>query len=256
MKRNLVVLFVVCVFFLPALPRASASTEIIVSAAISLKDAFEEIGRVYERRNSGARVVFNFASSGGLMRQIESGAPADVFASASQKEMDELEKKGLIAPVTKTDFAENTPVLIVPRNAGTGLRGFPGLAKSKVKRIAAGNPITVPAGRYAAQVFRYYNLSGRIRDKLIYAENVRQVLDYVARGEVDAGVVYRTDALTRPSEVRIVAEAPEASHRPTVYPIAEIKGSANDAAARAFISFVTSAEGEKILARYGFRKGR
>jgi molybdate transport system substrate-binding protein len=254
--KKLVLFLVFCIYFLPALPRAAAATEIIVSAAISLKNSFEEIGRLYEQRNRTARVVFNFASSGSLMQQIEAGAPADVFASASRKEMDDLEKKGLILPGSRTIFAVNTPVLIVPRNAGARIGGFPDLASSSIRRIATGNPVTVPAGRYAEQVLRYYNLSGRIRDKLIYAENVRQVLDYVARGEVDAGVVYKTDALSRPTEVRIVAEAPDAAHRPTVYPIAAVKGTGKALAARAFISFVISKEGETILRKYGFKEAR
>jgi molybdate transport system substrate-binding protein len=252
MKKK-IALFLLCVFLLTAPVQVYASTEIIVSAAISLRNAFEEIGRMYEQKNRGAQVVFNFASSGGLMRQIEAGAPADVFASASQKEMDELEQKGLIVPGSRTIFAANTPVLIAPRKAREKIRDFPDLATSGVKRIAAGNPMTVPAGRYAEQVFHYYNLFDRIRDKLIFAENVRQVLDYVARGEVDAGVVYKTDALSRPAEVRIVAEAPGAAHRPTLYPIAVVKGSGSEGAAKAFISLVASAEGKKILEKYGFK---
>jgi molybdate transport system substrate-binding protein len=235
---------------------ADSPKEITVSAAISLKNVFEEIGRLYESKNKGTNVAFNFGASGDLMRQIEAGAPVDVFASASQKEMDELEKEGMTAAGSKRIFAGNIPVLVVPRNSGMGISNFADLAASRVKRIAAGNPMTVPAGRYAEEVFRYYNLSGRIREKLILAGNVRQVLDYVARGEVDAGVVYMTDALSRSAEVKVVAEAPNASHQPALYPIAAIKGSGSESAAMAFISLVASAEGKKVLAKYGFRTVR
>ncbi len=232
---------------------AESPKEITVSAAISLKNAFEEIGRLYEQKNRGTKVVFNFGASGDLMRQIEAGAPADIFASASQKEMDELQRRGLIAAGSRNIFALNTPVLVVPRNSGKTIRYFPDLAGAGVRRIAAGNPATVPAGRYAEQVFRYYNLSDRIKDKLILAGNVRQVLDYVARGEVDAGVVYLTDALSRSAEVRVVEELPDASHQPILYPIAAVGESMNKRAARDFISLLASAEGKRILKKYGFK---
>ncbi len=256
MKRALVVFLISCFSVMSLLTDAGAGTkEVTVSAAISLKNAFDEIGRSYEQRNRGVRVIFNFGPSGGLMSQIEAGAPADVFASASQKEMDELEKKGLIAAGSRLNFAGNTLVLVVPRSSRKSIGAFSDLKAAAVERIAVGNPMTVPAGRYAAEIFRYYGLSDRVKDKLIFAENVRQVLDYTARGEVDAGVVYKTDALLRPAEVEIVAEAPDAAHEPTLYPIAEVKGTADGAAAKAFISLVTSAEGKRILRKYGFKVG-
>lgn len=256
MKKTFVIFFVLCLSL--SLSRQvvyAEKTEIIVSAAMSLKNAFEEIGFLYERNNKNTKVVFNFGPSGDLVRQIESDAPVDVFASASLKEMDELEKKGLLVPRTRLNFASNTLVLIVPRSQKKKARSFSDLKADAVKRIAVGNPMTVPAGRYAEEIFRYYGLYDRIKDKLILAGNVRQVLDYIVRDEVDAGVVYKTDALSQPAEVEIVAEAPDAAHEPTLYPIAVVKGTKNKGAAKAFISVMTSVEGKKILGKYGFKGG-
>jgi molybdate transport system substrate-binding protein len=257
MKSMLGIFLVFCLCLASSGQGACAGTgEMTVSAAMSLKNAFEEIGTVYARKNGGAKVVFNFGPSGGLVRQIESGAPVDVFASASPKEMDEIEKKGLTVPGSRFNFAANTLVLVVPRGVRKRAGSFPDLKKDAVRRIAAGDPKTVPAGRYAEEIFRYYGLSERIKDKLILAGNVRQVLDYIARGEVDAGVVYRSDVLSRPAEVEIVAEAPGTAHEPTLYPIAAVKGTRNEGEAKAFISLVVSAEGKKILEKYGFKAER
>jgi molybdate transport system substrate-binding protein len=135
----------------------------------------------------------------------------DVFASAAQKDMDEADKQGFIISTTRTDIAANSVVLIVPVGSKTSLKSFEGLVATDIKKIAIGNPKTVPAGRYAEEVFNYYKLLPAIKHRFIFTENVRQVLDYIARDEVDAGVVYATDAATRPKETKIVATAPEAS---------------------------------------------
>jgi molybdate transport system substrate-binding protein len=144
-------------------------------------------------------------------------------------------------------------VLVSPKLAPVPIRSFTDLASDKVKRIAVGNPKTVPAGRYTAEVLDYYGIKQKIKDKLIYAENVRQVLDYVARGEVDAGIVYSTDALVRTKDVTVVAIAPEESHKTVVYPIALVKGTKNESLAKAFIDLIRSKEGSTILIKYGFR---
>ncbi|MEJ2685406.1 MAG: molybdate ABC transporter substrate-binding protein [Candidatus Sulfobium sp.] len=255
MKRAAGIFLVLCFIFLPLRKDGCASSgEIVVSAAISLKDAFTEIGRSYERKNRGREVVFNFGASGDLAGQIEGGAPADVFASASEKYMDDLDKRGLLIKGTRSDFAANGIVLIVPRVSKAIPLSFEGLKAKEIRQIAVGNPRSVPAGRYAGEVLRYYKLLPSIRDRLIYGENVRQVLDYVARGEVDAGIVYSTDASIRAKEVKIAAFAAEKSHKPVVYPVAVVKGAKDEAAARAFIAFVLSPEGQKIIRGYGFRE--
>jgi molybdate transport system substrate-binding protein len=233
--------------------QSALGNEITISAAISLKNAFEDIGRIFQERNPGTKLLFNFGASGDLARQIEVGAPVDVFASAAQKNMDDLNQKDLIIRGTRKDFAGNRVVLIIPVESAIPLTSFNDLRKGEIQRIAIGNPKSVPAGRYAEEGLRYFHLWDVIKDRLILAENVRQVLDYVARGEVDAGMVYSTDAMVRAKEVRIVAEAPEQSHRPVVYPIAVVKGSKKEVLAREFIGVVTSKEGEKVLQKYGFK---
>ena len=196
---------------------------------------------------------FNFGASGDLIKQIQGGAPVTVFASAAQKDMDTLEQAGLLVPGSRKDFAGNGVVLVQPRQTSFKLAGFPELVKPEVKKIAIGNPKTVPAGRYAMEVFNHFKIADVIQDKLVLAENVRQVLDYVARGEVDAGLVYQTDAMTRPQEVQVITAAPPDSHKPVVYPMALIKGAANEAAAKGFMALVLSPQGQAVLQKYGFR---
>lgn len=237
----------------PVSDNKPADQELIVSAAVSLRDAFGEIGKLYEQR-TGTRVIFNFGASGALQRQLESGAPADVFASAALKQMDELANKNLIVTESRRNFARNTMVLITPRDSKLDITSFAGLADAKVEKIAVGNPKTVPAGEYAAQLLN--NLSLRIEGRLIYGEDVRQVLDYVVRGEVDAGIVYASDARTVDGLIRVVARADESLHNPILYPIAIVRDSRRQGAARGFIELVMGAEGQSILRRNGFEDVR
>jgi molybdate transport system substrate-binding protein len=228
------------------------SRELTVSAAISLKNAFEDLAKVFAPKNPGEKVLFNFGGSGDLARQIEAGAPVDVFASAAQKDMDDVDRKGLLTAGSRRDFTRNSLVLVRPAIGSGKLTSVNDLVKGDVKRIAVGNPKSVPAGRYAEEALRKLKLWDSLKEKLIFGENVRQVLDYVARGEVDAGLVYSTDAAIRGREVEIVAKLPEGSHQPIVYPIAVIKGSRQEPLAKAFVEEVISAEGQRVLGRYGF----
>lgn len=227
--------------------------EIIVSAAISLTNAFGEMGKNFQEKQKNLRVLLNFGGSGDLLRQIIGGAPVDVFASASPKDMDDLDKMNMLLKNTRTDFAGNRVVLVVLANATLNLSSFNDLKRGEIKRIAIGNPKTVPAGRYSEEVLKYFNLMDGVKDKLIFAGNVRQVLDYVARGEVDAGMVYSTDAAIKADRVKIAIEASEQSHKPVVYPIAVIKGSKKEILGKEFISFVVSQEGKQIMKKYGFK---
>ena len=171
------------------LPIAKAqSSEIIVSAAISLKEGFTEIGSLYERQ-SGNRVTFSFGSSGELEKQIEAGAPVDVFASAGQREMDQLQAKGMVEPGSRANFARNRLVLIVPSDSTLRLHSVSELTNPDVKKIAIGNPKTVPAGLYSHELFDNIKIASQVESRLVFGENVRQVLEYVARGEADAGLV-------------------------------------------------------------------
>lgn len=248
----LIALLCVPVSFFLSVVSAGSSKEITISAAMSLKNAFEELGKQYESGHKGSRIMFNFGASGDLIRQIEGGAPVDAFASASQKELDELEKRGLLVPGSRIDFASNTLVLVTPLHPRALVKTFADLASDRIKKIAVGNPKTVPAGRYAAETLQYYGIMPVVKDKLVFAENVRQVLDYVARGEVDVGIVYSTDYIMRAKNVAAAATAAAASHEPIIYPFALIKGTNSEALAREFASLLISAEGRKILKKHGF----
>jgi len=230
--------------------RPDNSDELIISAAASLKDAFNEIAQISKQR-TGMKIRFNFGASGALQKQIELGAPADLFASAGAKQMDELAAKNLILPSSRRDFARNVLVLIEPAN-GAAISSFADLGKAEIRKIAVGNPKTVPAGQYTEQTLNQMKLLPTIQSKLIYAEDVRQVLDYVTRGEVDAGIVYSSDALVGGNNTKTIARAPDDSHDPILYPIAVVKDSQRADAAQKFIDLVISPEGQAVLVKYGF----
>ncbi|MCI4626667.1 MAG: molybdate ABC transporter substrate-binding protein [Candidatus Magnetoovum sp. WYHC-5] len=229
-----------------------ARQSITVSAAVSLRNAFEEIGNSFEAKNSGVKVYFNFGSSGSLVQQIISGAPADVFAAASLKDITTLEQKGLLATDTKANFASNELVLISANSPKLMFNTFDELKNSNVKKLAIGNPKTVPAGRYAEEVLKHFGVYDDIQANIVYTENVRQVLDYVSRSEVEAGIVYLSDMYVA-TGVKVITTAPKESHSSIVYPIAVIKDSLNESTARAFVKFVLSTEGHAILEKYGFK---
>jgi molybdate transport system substrate-binding protein len=225
--------------------------EILVSAAISLKDAFEETAALYEKK-TGILVHFNFGSSGLLQKQIEAGAPVDVFASAGEKQMDELQLRGLVIPETRRNFTRNDLVLVLPVNSKIPIGLFTDLSKPEIQLLAVGNSKTVPAGQYAQETLKNLGLWNALQNRLVLTENARQIMDYVARGEADAGIVYTSDVVAMRKDVKIVAAAPKESHSPIVYSIAVIKEAANRQGSRGFISLVLSETGQKILKKYGF----
>ncbi|HQP56990.1 MAG TPA: molybdate ABC transporter substrate-binding protein, partial [Syntrophorhabdus sp.] len=147
----------------------------------------------------------------------------------------------------------NEMVLARPSASTVQLNSFNDLARKEIKKIGIGNPPSVPAGMYAEQVLKHFGVWETIKDKLIFGESVRQVLDYVARGEVDAGVVFSTDALARSKDVVVVMKAPEGSHVAVVYPMAVVKNTKNEKVARGFVDFVMSDNGRRILEKYGFK---
>lgn len=239
-------------FFCAAATGRAADGGPTVAAALSLKNAFEDVAKIYQAAYPGRRVLFNFAASGVLQRQIEGGAPLDVFASASPREMDALGRKNLIVPGTRSVIARNALVLVVPERSGLGLEGFADLGMAQVRRIVIGNPSTVPAGKYAEETLRSLGLWDVVREKLVFAEHVRQAVDYTVRGEVDAGIVFATDA-AGVAGVAVVETAPEESHAPALYPVAVLKDAGNPAGAQAFINVLRSPEGREALRRRGFR---
>ncbi len=194
---------------------------------------------------------FNFAASGQLLQQVARGAPVDVFASADQETMNQAEQQRLVRPASRTNFARNSLVVIVPgdRPRPQSLRD---LAAAPVKQVAIGVPASVPVGRYTKAVLEKAGLWPQIEAKMIGAQSVRQVLDYVARGEVDAGFVYGTDAALMPDKVRIAFTVP--TEQPVLYPIAVVAASGNAAAAERFVAYVGSPPAQAVLARHGFGK--
>lgn len=229
---------------------AAFPADLTVSAGASLTNAFNDIGKEYEKANPGTRVLFNYGSSGSLLRQISRGAPVDVFASADLETMDRAELQKLIVRDTRINFVANKLVVVVPGDSSVQIRSLADLATPDVKRIGLGTPESVPAGRYAKEALELAGQWEVLKDKYVFGQNVRQVLDYVARGEVDAGFVYLTDAALMQDKVKVALQAQV--KQPILYPIAAVKGGGNEKGARGFIAFVKSDTGRKILAKYGF----
>lgn len=228
------------------------AAELIVSAAASLTNAFRDVGKLFEAGNPGHKVVFNFASSDVSLAQVAKGAPVDVFATADMESMDRAEKQDLLAPGTRRVLLRNTLVLITPTASTTTLAGLPSLESAAVRRIAIGNPASVPAGRYARAAMEKAGLWSKLEPKLVFSQNVRQALDYVARGEVDAGLVYATDAAIMKDKVRVAAEV--STTTPIRYPVALVKDSRNRALAESFSKFLGSDAAQGVFARYGFSR--
>ena len=223
----------------------------LVSAAASLTEAMQEIGTAYTRSHPSIRVQFNFAASGALQQQIEQGAPVDVFASASAKEMDALQSKGLLGGDSRTEFAGNRLVCVAP--VGSKLKDWKDLAGASVKHVAISDPAFVPSGRYGKQTLERKALWNAVKPKAVLGENVRQTLSYVANGDAEAGIVFSTDLMIVKNRVKLVKEAvPGVDHDPIVYPVSVLRDAPNPAAARNFVKFLLSKEAQAILKRHGF----
>ena len=230
---------------------ARAETELLVSAAASLTESFKEIGKSFMAKNPGVKVSFNFAATGPLLQQIAQGAPADVFASADQESMDKAEKGGLVLPGSKVDFVGNSLVLIAPVNL-PGVTGLGDLNSGRVQRIAMGNPDSVPVGRYTKAALEKRGLWEALASKCVMGISVKQALEYVMRGEVEAGFVYATDGAAAKDKVRVVAEIP--TDKAIVYPVAVVARSVNKEKGQSFLLYLQSPEAQGILAKYGFTR--
>lgn len=193
---------------------------------------------------------FNLSGSGTLQRQVEQGAPVDVFISASPDEMDALGSEGLLLPGTRKDLVKNALVLIVPTGKSS-VASFQDLAKPEVKLIAIGEPQTVPAGKYARETLNHFGLYEQLKTKFVFGKDVRQALTYVATGNADAGIVYATDARIS-SKVKVVATAPDESHSPVVYPVAVMQASRNPDGAKDFEAFLLGPPARDVFKKYGF----
>lgn len=234
----------------PSEDDASASAPITVSAAASLQDAMQAVQRLYQEREQTVSVVYNFGSSGSLQQQIEQGAPVDVFLSAAPQQMDALAEKGLLLEGSRRDLLQNTLVLIMNSRI-TKVSDFSDLQNGAIKRIALGDPESVPAGQYGKAVLTTLGLYDALVAKFVFAKDVRQVLSYVETGNAEAGLVYATDAKGS-DQVTVVEKAPANAQPPIVYPVAVIGNSPNPAAAIAFIDFLYSDEVQAVFADYGF----
>src|SRR5690625_2259814 len=234
------------------LPTAQAAT-MTVFAAASLTNAFNHLAQSFMQKYPQHQVVTSYAASDVLLQQIIHGAPAQVFAAADEYAMLLAEENKVVIPSTRKDFATNEVVLIVPKENPLGIRSISDLPKSEIRRIAYGNPKSVPAGRYTQQILQNTGEWGAVIENGILGQNVRQVLDYVARGEVDAGFVFRTDALQLEDKVAIV-ESLQAPNNLINYPIAIVSQNNTqlNEVAKQFIDFVLSHDGQAILKQYGF----
>ena len=259
MKKRFLTLVMLLIMALAAIGCGSSHTteeaaapppvELNVSAAASLTDAAREIADLYSQQHPDIKITYNFASSGTLQKQIEEGAPADLFISAGKKQMDALQEQGLIVDSTRKDLLGNELVLIAPKNST--LTGFEGITDASVYKIAIGTPETVPAGKYAQEALISMELWDSIQPQLVMAKDVRQVLTYVQTGNTDAGLVYRSDTY-QADKIKIIASAPSDSHKPIVYPMALIQSSQKQETAADFANFLTSREATDIFSKYQF----
>lgn len=254
MKRKRFLAFLgitlISLFLVQCVDRTSANPSLLVSAAASLKDALEEIKPLYQKNHSNVELKFNFGASGALLQQIEQGAPTDIFISAAKSQMDTLAQKGALIPETQANLANNQLVLVVPSGART-IANLESLKEPEIKRISIGEPRSVPAGQYAEQALQKLNLINEVKPKLVYANNVRQVLAAVESGNADAGFVYATDAKIS-DKVKTAITVDNQLHSAIVYPMAVLKNSKNVDAAKAFVQYLSSNEARGVLSKYGF----
>jgi len=224
--------------------------EVDVFAAASLTDALKEIAVNYEK-TSGDKVIFNFAASNTLDMQIKAGAPADIFFSADEVKMDDLAKQGLVEKETRKDLLSNSLVVVVPGDSPAKLTSAAQLADPKFAKIALGQPQSVPAGIYAKEYLQKIGIWPQIEARIIPAESVRAALAAVETGNVDAGIVYKTDAL-HSKKVNIAFEVPAAEGPAITYPAALIQGSKHEDAAKKFLDYLATSSSLETFAKYGF----
>lgn len=231
--------------------QAYAKVNLIISAAASLKDSLDEIKTLYTAANPNVNLTINYGSSGTLQQQIEQGASVDIFLSAATKQMDALDSKDLLLKDSKKNLLLNDEVLVVPKDS-TAITSFKDLTSDKAKKIALGEPKSVPAGQYAVEVFTKLGILDKVKAKAVYGKDVKEVLSWVETGNADAGVVYATDAKAS-TKVKVVETAASDLHSPIVYPEAVIKDSKNIDAAKAFLNYLSDDKAKVVFEKYGFK---
>ncbi|MDY8094396.1 molybdate ABC transporter substrate-binding protein [Paenibacillus polymyxa] len=231
--------------------KKAETVELTISAAASLTDALKEIQHSYESTHTGTKLNFNFGGSGALEKQIEQGAPSDLFLSASKKNLKSLVDQQLIESNKQKTWLTNELVAVIPADGTMDIASVTDLTKREVKKVAIGIPESVPAGNYAQEALTKAKLWDTLQSKLVQAKDVRQVLQYVETGNADVGFVYKTDALTS-QKAKIVFEVDPKTYSPVEYPIGIIKGSKHIQEAEDFYAYLQSQESLNIMAKYGF----
>jgi molybdate transport system substrate-binding protein len=247
MKHFLQITAMVCVM---ATAFAAGAADVTVFAAASLTDSLKQIAADYQKK-TGNTIVFNFEASSILARQIEAGAPADIFFSADETQMDRLAERGLIDPATRVDRLRNTLVVVTPSDSTLRIHSPGDLAADGVKQIALADPKAVPAGVYAKEWLERNHVWDAVKPKVVPAENVRAALAAVASGNVDAGVVYKTDAAIS-KHVKIVYEVPRVGGPDIRYPMAVVKTSEHPEEAKRFFEYLESNDATRVFERFGF----
>lgn len=228
---------------------AEPTVELTISAAASLKDAMAELETQFKNTHPEIKLTFNFGSSGSLQQQIEQGAPCDVFISAGKSQMDALNTKGLILEDTTKNLVQNSLVLVGPKN--TTITSLDDLKTDKVKKIALGEPKSVPAGKYADEVLTKTNMKDAVTSKLIFAKDVTEVLTWTQSENADVGFAYLSDSKGNDS-IKIIETISEDLHSKILYPIGIIKASKESTSAKAFEDFLFTDEAQNTLVKYGY----
>ena len=224
--------------------------EVTVFAAASLTDSLRELATTYQKQ-TGVKVVLNLGASSTLARQIEEGAPADIFFSADEAKMDQLDRQGLLVNGKRRDLLSNSLVVIVATTDGAPVRSPQDLAKPEIKRVALGDPKAVPVGIYAREYLERLGLWRAVAPKVVSTENVRAALAAVEAGDAEASIVYKTDAMIS-RKVRVAYEVPRAEGPKISYPVALLKDARSPEAAGKFLEFLGSGEAGRVFVKYGF----
>ena len=231
-------------------PATSQSPEVTVAAASDLTNAFEEIAREFEK-STNTKVVFNFGSSGLLAKQIENGAPIDLFAAANVDYINQLEQKGLIMAASKKVYARGRIIVWTSKESSIRIEKLADLTQTEVKRIAIANPEHAPYGMAAREALENARLWETLKPKMVYAENIRQALQYAQTGNVEVAIVALSLAPQNDGRWILVSQE---LHKPIDQAFGVVKGAENEAAARAFGDFIVGDQGQAVMKRYGFTK--
>lgn len=253
-KRNFLLIILTITIVLGACTKEGNFTKVqlTVSAAASLTEVLEEIKTQFEEKNDNIEITFNFGASGDLQQQIANGAPVDLFISAALDKFELLEEKNMIDDDYKKELLLNELVLITKKGTNSNLNSFTDLSNNNINQIAIGTPESVPVGKYTKQTFEHLQIWDDLKDKLIFTKDVREVLHYVETDNVDAGLVYKTDAAISP-HVEVVATAEKHYHDPVSYPAGIIKNTMHKEEAQLFYSFLQSEDAKSIYEKYGFK---